>query len=864
MSIRYGQKISNLADKQIASAFTSFNRGVRPKIPVGTYTSTSPTYTRPSDYIAIPSISSSEQKVVLLVSVYNTNSNFLAFTVAGNYTVDWGDGVIENFSSGVAATHVYDYSTFDPSNSTLTSQGFKQALVIITPQAGQNLTSLNFQTRHPSVNVNTHYTQPLVELYLSCPSLTSITMGTISNTTAVFPRLLEYANLINLGNVASTGSCFRTMGIKKCDIGKTSALWTDAGSMFNSCAALQTVTISSETNTSNLASMFAMFSGCNSLTSVPFFNTANVTNMGGTFVNCFSLTTVPAFDTAKVTSMSQMFSGCYNIKTVPFFNTAAVTNMSLMFQNCYSLTSVPLFNTAAVTTMASMFLNCYSLTSVPLFNTRSVTDMSSMFSSCAALPNVPLFDTANVTNMQTMFNSCSSLSSVPLFDTSKVTNMQGMFQTCASLPAFPLFNTSAATNMSSMFLNCYLLKEIPLFNTSNVTNMSSMFNGCISLVNVPLFNTVKVTNMQSMFQSCSSLITVPLFNTAAVNNMINMFQSCSSLITVPLFNTAAVTTMGSMFRYCTSLQSVPLFNTASVTGIGAMFQDNYSLREIPFFNTTSLNGNQCLLLAFAGSGIRTIPAFNFSAATTGNNQIFSGCLSLISVPTIDVGNITDFASTFLTCPSLASVGFTNIKYSISFAACNLSKQALETIFTNLGTAAAGATRTITLTNNWGAPTPVSLTGTTTAGLTTITMSNTTGLASGMQVTGTNTPLTTGIAVTFTDAGDTVNLNNHGLSNGDEVSFATITTTTGIVINVIYFVVNATLNTFQVASTLGGAALPLTSNGSGTLRYNSTIVSIVANTSVTMSRPMVANGAATLSFQQLGTYKAILKGFAITG
>jgi hypothetical protein len=134
----------------------------------------------------------------------------------------------------------------------------------------------------------------------------------------------------------------------------------------------------------------------------------------------------------------------------------------------------------------------------------------------------------------------------------------------------------------------------------------------------------------------------------------------------------------------------------------------------------------------------------------------------------------------------------------------------------------------------------------------------------MQVTGTNTSLTTGRAVTFTDAGDLVNLTAHGLSDGDEVSFSVITTTTGIVINTIYFVVNAAADTFQVASTLGGAALPLTTNGSGTVKYNSTIVSIVPNTSVTMSRPMVGSASQTLAFRLLGTYKAILKGFAITG
>lgn len=72
------------------------------------------------------------------------------------------------------------------------------------------------------------------------------------------------------------------------------------------------------------------------------------------------------------------------------------------------------------------------------------------------------------------------------------------------------------------------------------------------------------------------------------------------------------------------------------------------------------------------------------------------------------------------------------------------------------------------------------------------------------------------AVTFTDAGDLVNLASHGLAAGDQVAFTVITTTTGISISTIYYVVPVGVNSFQVSATFNGAALPLTTNGSGTL------------------------------------------------
>lgn len=91
------------------------------------------------------------------------------------------------------------------------------------------------------------------------------------------------------------------------------------------------------------------------------------------------------------------------------------------------------------------------------------------------------------------------------------------------------------------------------------------------------------------------------------------------------------------------------------------------------------------------------------------------------------------------------------------------------------------------------------------------------------------------AVTFQDTGDTVTLNSHGLSNGTLISFTSITSTTGISINTAYYVVNATTNTFQVATSVGGSALPLTTNGSGTLVRSIPKLGTGGSPSVTFTR-----------------------------
>ena len=231
-----------------------------------------------------------------------------------------------------------------------------------------------------------------------------------------------------------------------------------------------------------------------------------------------------------------------------------------------------------------------------------------------------------------------------------VTAMNTMFYGCYSLQSVPLFNTQNVTNMGGMFQNCYSLQSVPLFNTQNVTAMSYMLTNCSSLQSVPLFNTQNVTNMVGMFYGCSSLQSVPLFNTQNVTSMNIMFQNCYSLQSVPLFNTQNVTNMGGMFTGCYSLQSVPLFNTQNVTSMNGMFTNCYSLNFIPNFNTTS------------------------------------------------VTNFTDFANG---CNNLDRCT-TIFRNSVGLQNCQLSKDALVEIFTNLTNRTATTSATIDITGNWGA------------------------------------------------------------------------------------------------------------------------------------------------------------------
>lgn len=104
------------------------------------------------------------------------------------------------------------------------------------------------------------------------------------------------------------------------------------------------------------------------------------------------------------------------------------------------------------------------------------------------------------------------------------------------------------------------------------------------------------------------------------------------------------------------------------------------------------------------------------------------------------------------------------------------------------------------------------------------------------------------SVTFTDAGDIVTLNAHGYSVGDAVLFSSITSTTGIAINTVYFVAGTvTANTFQLSSTKGGSALTLTTNGSGTM------VSPLQTTGISSCDFLSVNEACVITFDGLKNY-----------
>jgi surface protein len=601
------------------TAFKALGNRTTPPIPVVNELSPSP-WVRPADWLTLPELTNSDNRMVGLHAIW-PESNFIAlnFTVTGGYTVDWGDGTIQTFSSGSTAQYEYNFNTI--SNATLTSEGFRQVIIQVYPTtSGQSFTASNLHVKHSKTNLSA-YVSGFLDISIAGPILNSLLIGSSTASASsnnIYFSFLQQVRLYN--NVI-----------------------TNMGSLFNNCY---------------------------SLVSLPVFNTSSVTNMSRMFDNCTSLTTssLPVFNTSNVTNMTYMFNGCTALTTVPLFNTINVIDMGNMFIGCTALRTVPLFNTTKVTSMTQMFTTCRNLTSVPLFNTTKVTTMFNMFNACSALTTVPLFDTINVIDMGSMFVNCTSLITVPKFDAIKVVSMSGMFSGCSALTSAPSFKTRDVTNTSSMFSNCRGLTSVQLFDTSKVTNMTYMFNSCSSLLTVPLFNTSSATDMGNMFNSCSSLLTVPLFDMAKNFSTISMFQNCKSLITIPAFNTPALVNPGSMFSGCSALTSVPLFKTTLSQNFFGMFSGCTSLRSVPLFDTSNAVTTQDM---FSGCrNLTIIPPFD-TKNVTGPTGMFTNCTNLSDNNILNINVASNFNAVKYSSNSINKL-ITNLYGSATTRTCSFS------------------------------------------------------------------------------------------------------------------------------------------------------------------------------------------------
>jgi len=447
--------------------------GLNKKYLVNDY-SVETTWVRPSQWRQGPSVSEGEQKIVITNAVYNTDNNFTAFTMSGNFAVDWGDGTTGAFTSLNTASKNYDKTTYAGLTSDV-FRGYKTLNIVITPQAGATFNGqLNLAIKHPQSGLQSYYSNGYLEIIMSAPFMTgpiTISDTTFNNRSA--SRLLEHFRWIGNSSLTSIGAAFIGCGNLKI--------------------------ISAFPSTRNCTDFQSLFHSCHSLEWIPptICETGNATVLSFMFYLCTALKRVPGtFNTSNATQITQLFQDCQMLKRVPALNTSKVTgtNMLGLFLGCGSLEEIPgEINAVNATSLANMFQNCRNLKYFPkIINTSNVTDFSFMFNGALALEEVPYLDTTRGSNFNTMFGTSGirGFNSAwgNTFNMPQATRTDNMFRFCRPLERVPnTFVTGATlTNCSEMFYECYDLTNCPVItNISRCTNLTGMFYNCRALKEIP-------------------------------------------------------------------------------------------------------------------------------------------------------------------------------------------------------------------------------------------------------------------------------------------------------------------------------------------------------------------------------------------
>ncbi len=386
-------------------------------------------WVRQADWLPLPFVGPTDEKFVGLFAVANNSANFLALNAGGNYTVDWGDGTVENKAGNALATHQYDYASIP--TTTLSSRGYKQVVVTVTPQAGSQITYFDLSNPHPTMGYS-NYAVPWLDVSLSLPNVTALWVGGnyVSN------QYIERVNLVRTG-VLST-----------CE------------SMLNSLTLLQSL-IWGDVNTSQVQDFSRMLRSCDNLPAAPMFDTSSGRNF------------------------SWMLSNCDAIQTIPQYSTPLGTDFSHMFDGSRSLLTIPLIDTHSATTLAGMFRSCTGLQAVPAISTGACLDFSGMFSGCVSMRSAPALNTAAGQNFNGMFSDCHNLQILPLLDTSQGTNFSEMFQTCYSLWWLPAMNMVSGQDFTNMFsFGTTTLSRAPLSGVSKSIDFSNCRLGRAELVEI--------------------------------------------------------------------------------------------------------------------------------------------------------------------------------------------------------------------------------------------------------------------------------------------------------------------------------------------------------------------------------------------
>jgi len=317
-------------------------------------------WVRDPNWMAIPSVSASDEVFYGLFLVFENDHNQLSVAIGVGPTINFGDGSAPVTGSGALTTHIYDYASMagpihsyqpDPS---IPAKNYKQAMVSVTG----TITVLQFGV---APSLNPYGTNNFVDINMSMPNRSGFGLrlsravttarnmaicervriwnwngayaaeGTFDNMPSLrviqfpsqgdFTRMLAYCANLDLGDMntqaTTLNSAFRSIDVSNSSI----------------CSAGHVV--ANNIASTGLVNAFRLNGNLQYVLSLS--STAANVNIDGCFADSNKLRYLGYIDIPNLVAMNIAFSGCSMLEEIVFISCANVTTATSAFANCSKL-----------------------------------------------------------------------------------------------------------------------------------------------------------------------------------------------------------------------------------------------------------------------------------------------------------------------------------------------------------------------------------------------------------------------------------------------------------------------------------------------------------------------------------------------
>jgi hypothetical protein len=368
--------------------------------------------------------------------------NVLTVTHGGGYHVVWGDGTSENVAAGVVAEHQYDYANVS-NLVTVNGVSYRQALVTVTPQSIQHITSIDLQKRHSALAaLTTPQNTPWLEVSVNGSNLKTLVVsdGTVDEATVkvVFNSIQQFTIGENVIVDLSYQLCGQVSSLTRLSalesfVGGDFPSLTDAYYAWSGCAALRTWSggdFPVLTDAPNAwYSNYAMESWtCGDLSALE--------NGSSAWSGCPSLLSWSSGDFPALTTVAAAWNGCSSLRTWEAGDFPALTDASNAWGGCSSLQSWVGGDFPLLTTLNAAWNSCYSLQLWVGGDFALVSDISSAWATCPALQSWVGGNFPAVTNADAAWNADSSLQLLSIGTLTVLASVVNTWVGCLSMQSF--------------------------------------------------------------------------------------------------------------------------------------------------------------------------------------------------------------------------------------------------------------------------------------------------------------------------------------------------------------------------------------------------------------------------------------------